>query len=275
LQVIPGYLCNLKCAHCGTNSGPAAAGGLTEDEILRVEEAVRTIAPANLLFTGGEPTLYTDTVNRVVAAHPHLGDCSVQITTNGWFARSRSSMATILGRFQKLDRIQLSHDRHHGATSPADLAGPLKAWCDERGLHFNVSVSITTPEDMLFADSVQRETGANVIFTRVENAGRAKQERVAFPFQRFERKVEDAVCPNRGVLSYICGKGFSICCANLTFNNVGKFHHATAREHLQSEFYREMAEERLGSMARKRGIDAGAFLPEHSSPCGYCERLHA
>lgn len=272
LHVVPGQRCNLTCAHCATSSGPTAASRVNADDFAQIEAAVRSISPPRLLFTGGEPTFYIDEINRIVDCHPDPSRCIVQITTNGWFARSAAGLSAVLGRIKKLDHVQLSHDKYHGLLLPDSQIGALIEWTAARGIEFNISVAITCPEDMAFADDLQRRTGATVLYTRMEAAGRARENGLQFHFPMFERGVLNERCPNRKSVTYLPRRGFTVCCANLAFSDDSDgFVHANLEEHLSSAFYREIQDRTMGEMLESRGISAEGLAPEYSSACRLCE----
>lgn len=259
-----------------TRSGPQRLSRLSEDELRTVIGAVKSLSPRLLLFTGGEPTLYIDDINKVVASHPDPTASEVQITTNGWFARSARSTDAVLGRLIRLNRLQLSFDHFHGSPQTMEQALGLASWCRARGVAFNTSVAITSPTDMIFADELQRGTGERVIYTFVEAAGRARDQRLEYRFDRFQPGVLEATCPGRGTLTYIAGRGFTLCCANLAFNSGSPdFVHPTAEAHFKSRFYDDMSSKTMGQLLETSGLDVSTLNPEHSSPCGLCERIHS
>lgn len=275
-NVVPGLHCNLECPHCVTRSGPGARGGLSDAEVGAVQDAVRRTRPALLVFTGGEPTLYTDLIERILRAAPPLPDTAVQITTNGWFARDDKTLEAVLARLSRLDKVLLSTGRFHTETPPADRIRALKGWCDARGVGFSVSVCIGSPEDIVAAADLHTATGAEVTYSRVEACGRAADLNISFPYASFEPRVLDRYCPNRGTLTYIVGRGFSVCCANLAFNGERPgFVHTTLDEHLESGFYKEMSSRTLGQMLAERGQEGNVPRPEWSSACSLCEHIHA
>lgn len=274
LNVVPGLHCNLECPHCVTRSGPSARGGLSDAEVAAVQDAVRRTRPALLVFTGGEPTLYTEIIERILRAAPPLPDTAVQITTNGWFARDDKTLDAVLTRLSRLDRVLLSTGRFHMESPPTERIRALKAWCDARGVTFSVSVCLGSPEDLVAAASLHEATGAEVTYTRVEACGRAADLNISFPYTSFETRVLDRFCPNRGTLTYIVGRGFSVCCANLAFNGARSgFVHETLDEHLESGFYAEVESRTLGQMLTARGKELDAPHPEWSSACSLCEHI--
>lgn len=259
-----------------TRSGPQRLSKLSDEELRTVIGTVQALSPRLLLFTGGEPTLYLDTVNKIVASHPDPAGSEVQITTNGWFARSTRSTDAVLGRLLRVDRLQLSFDHFHGSPQTMEQAVRLAAWCRSRGVTFNTSVAITSPTDMIFADELQRSTGERVVYTFVEAAGRARDQRLEYRFGQFQPGVLAETCPGRRTLTYIAGRGFTLCCANLAFNSDSAgVVHPTAEAHFQSRFYRDMASKTMGQLLEASGMDASTLSPRHSSPCGLCEHIHS
>jgi organic radical activating enzyme len=275
IHVMPGLFCNFSCAHCAPSSGPRAKYRLTPEELSRIHLEVSTRKPRALLFTGGEPTFHVDEINQVIAAHPDINNCLVEITTNGWFAKSIDQIDETFSRFKKISHIQLSYDSYHKERPSIEEAKLLKRACEMRGITFSISIAISEPSDLIFVESVRQQTGANVTNSRVEAAGRAKRTKTAFKHFDFNPSVLEKMCPNLGTMNFICGKGFSVCCTNLVFNaQKQNYFHDSIDEHLNSQFFKLVSTHTFGQIAEKLNLKLDSFQPEHSNVCGMCEHLH-
>lgn len=276
LHIMPGYYCNFFCSHCLNDSGPKQQTRLSDAEIAQIQGVIHRYRPKQLLFTGGEPTFFIPTINTIMASHPALSSCVVRVTTNGWFAKDLQSIAQVLGAFTKLDHLQCSFDTFHGSSVRAEHLRNLAVYCRRHQIRFNVSVCISDPRDLIAASRLQQEVDAQVTFQKVDASGRARTRHKAFKYFTFEREVLEKRCPNVGQMNYICQKGFTLCCSNLIFNgSVPSIAHASLEEHVQSAFYQEMSTSTFGDMLKRRGLSAEQLRPEHSSPYGLCEYLHA
>ena len=228
-----------------------------------------------MAFTGGEPTFHISIINRILKAHTKIEKCAVQITTNGWYAKSAEKIESTLDQFCKLDHLQLSYDQFHGSLLKSEDVRRLADYCQRHGIAMNVSICISDPMQLVFASMVSKETRVPGIFQKVDASGRAKPNNVAFRYPTFEPETLRKKCPNLGQISYICGRGFSVCCGNLMFNGVKpNMAHPTIASHMESKFFKQMKEKTFGELLDETGIDRESLLPEYSSPCRLCEHVH-
>jgi organic radical activating enzyme len=274
-HVLPGLFCNLSCGHCGSSSSPKEKYRLTQEELKAIASALKIFSPKKLLFTGGEPTFHIDEINEIISNHPDLEKCSVQITTNGWFAKQEARISKVLNRFVKLDSVQLSYDQFHKSKLESENIYHLSEYCSKNNIKFNISVSVSDPSELVLVSQLKQETKVPVIFNKIEACGRAKETEVQFRYPIFESRVLGEKCPNINTLNYICGRGFTICCSNLIFNqHKGNFANLSLNEYLSSEFHQEMKTKTFQQMLDERGISKATLRPEHSSACQLCEYAH-
>lgn len=276
LHIMPGLFCNFTCSHCVNDSGPKRKEIISEEEIQKLSKEIETTSPNRLIFTGGEPTLHIEVINKLIAAHPEIEKTEVFITTNGWFSKNETSIANILDQFKKLSHLQLSYDIYHGTKISTSNILLLKDQANRRNIKFNVSVCISSPKELLAANSLQKSLGGLVIFQKVDASGRAKSNNLHFKYPLFEHEVLNRKCPNLGQISYIVNKGFSVCCSNLAFNQgtVPNVFHDSIEKHLQSEFYLNLKNKTFGEVLKGKSISTENLQPEFSSPCRLCELAH-
>lgn len=277
LHVMPGYLCNLSCSHCVNDSGPRQTTRLSQIEIAKAKEVIKTHSPRRLIFTGGEPTLHIDLVNELLLSHPNIESANILLTTNGWFSKSPELLRNTIEKLLKVSGLQLSYDTFHGSKLSIDDVVRLKTFCLEREIQFNISICISSPLELIEANKIQRAIGAQVIFQKVEASGRAKTSGGSYKYLSFQASVFDLKCPNLGSITCIPQKGFSVCCSNLIFNRLktDNFAHPTLEEHTSSDFYKEICSKTFGQMLESRGLASEHFDPEFSAPCRMCEYIHA
>lgn len=275
-HVQPGLQCNLSCSHCANNSGPNEKLRLSPSELESIKAAIERFVPENLLFTGGEPTLHIPEINAVIAAHPKLHEAKVLLTTNGWFTKSDDDIAKTLGQFMQLDEVLLSYDRFHGSKVKHDDILRLKDYCSNNNQEFSVSVCISNPVELIWAQELKQKIQVPVIFQRVTASGRAKTNNKAFQYFHFEKEVLEKKCPNLGTISYICGKGFSVCCSSLIFNsNMRDIYHDTVEGHMESPFYQKISKNNFGELLAGKEMSLTVLEPKHSDPCSLCELVNA
>jgi MoaA/NifB/PqqE/SkfB family radical SAM enzyme len=102
------YACPLRCVHCYSESGRRPANQLAVSDMERVADAMISLGPEWILFSGGEPLL----VNGVYALADKFVRAGVRpvLYTSGW-TLTKSVPAGLLDVF---DRVQVSLD---GATA--------------------------------------------------------------------------------------------------------------------------------------------------------------
>ena len=83
-----GHRCTLACAHCANMSSPRYHGSLDAQDIKQIIETLNKLKPKELVFTGGEPTLYLNELNSILKNLKF--DFLSILTTNGHFALNDS-----------------------------------------------------------------------------------------------------------------------------------------------------------------------------------------
>jgi MoaA/NifB/PqqE/SkfB family radical SAM enzyme len=276
LHIMPGLLCNFQCTHCVNDSGPNRSEKMDSAQVENVFREVRERGPKRLVFTGGEPTLHIDIINRLIEAHPDQNSLEVFMTTNGWYSKNAQTLKLTLDKIRKLTHLQLSYDIYHGTKVTTEDIFRLRDEVRGRGVEFNISVCITSPQELIQANRLQKELSELVIFQRVDAVGRAKTNQLQFKYPDFEPEVLNRKCPNLGQMSFIVNKGFSVCCSNLAFNPSPpqEVFHESIDSHMQSEFYRNLETKTFGQMLKEKGISPSNLGPDFSSPCRICELAH-
>ena len=276
INVLVGYYCNYRCRHCISSSGPdrkrEEMGGEEIEALCRV---IATEKPKLLLFTGGEPTLFPEVINRVAAAHPEPEQASFQITTNGWFAVNEKSIRSVLGKIQRLNAVQMSFDIYHGNESKTEYVKRLAEYCHAEGLKFNVTMCLSEPADLLNATAILHAVKAHVVFQQVTTTGRALEYKIGYHYPKFEKEALQLRCPNLGGVNYLPGRGFTVCGSNLTFGKEKlDVEHASIAAHEQSDFYQNLSKHTMLELAQKYAVDLSGLKPEHSHVCHLCEYIH-
>jgi hypothetical protein len=274
LGVVPGFACGFNCAHCAVSGEAARGRRLTDAETELLLETVRRHSPRTLSFTGGEPTLYVDKINRIISAHPDRGSLKVRLTTNGHFAKDRGSAVRTLRSFVRLDEVQLSYDRFHAESLSLAQAGLLCRACAELSIGFSVVVAVSSPLDLAVPQDLRRFGDISISYQKVLPLGRAKANGLAYQYPAFDPEVLSKSCPNKGQVFYICGRGFSSCCSSMVFG--GDFPgvlHPTLEEHLGSQFHSLVGSLSFSELLDRFAIGPASLAPEHSSPCTLCAHI--
>ncbi len=266
-----GFKCNFACAHC---CSPDASAALNPREESLLLDAVESHGMKTLHFLGGEPTLYLDRTNAFLSKLGKLNKFKVKITTNGHFAKTKSSAVTLLSSFKKLDSVQLSYDKFHKKFLPFSYIRNLHNACRSLNIGFGVVASVQSPMDMLLLNKLKDIGDFQIGMQKVLPVGRARSNRIFYQHPSFDRNVLSRRCPNKKVITCLPEKGFSICCSSLVFDtNIQNICHPTLKAHLDSEFYRMMRSLSFRGIIKKFGLNMAPFLPEDSAPCVLCEKV--
>lgn len=274
LTILPGFKCGFRCAHCAVGPELEAEGRLSRDEIQLLKRAIAEIRPSAITFAGGEPTYYVDEINDLVSAHPAPESLTVRLTTNGQFAQDKTRALSALRAFRKLDQVQLSYDRFHEDFFPLAKVSHVVAACAELAVDFGILLAVSSPLDLEIAGRLRALGNFPITVQKVLPIGDARTNDVAFRHLEFDSKVLNDHCPNRGQMTYICGRGFTICCSSLAFNGTRRdVVHPTLAEHLRSPLFKSMSEHSFSDLLSRSGIRAESLAPEMSDSCTLCEHI--
>lgn len=255
-------------------SGKNWALDLQPKEVIAIRTEIRRYAPLELLFTGGEPTLYIDTINELISAHPCPRTVKISVTTNGHFAGTLCSAKKILQSFSFIDRLQVSYDKFHGKFLPVRKVELLYEACRDMGLQFGVLVAIQSPLDIVSLKELKRIGDFNIILQKILPQGKAQINKVDYKYPEFDGSVLRKKCPNLGRIIYAPGKGFSVCCCSLVLSGLkSRVAHDTIAEHLESGFYKAVSRYTFGEMLGAFGPLTANFSPGLSSECSMCEHV--
>ncbi|WP_020493917.1 radical SAM protein [Verrucomicrobium sp. 3C] len=107
--------CPLACGHCVTRSSPRAEGKMDPKDAARyIQEAAR-VSP-NLCFTGGEPLLYAEEIQELVALAADMGLQVSLVTGCGWAKQAERIEPVLEGLVDAgLGHLVISWDSFHEA----------------------------------------------------------------------------------------------------------------------------------------------------------------
>lgn len=272
LCIVVGTRCGFSCRHCLFEK-KIRDRSLTNRETSSLQRVIRKHV-SRLFFSGGEPTLYIPDINKIVSSHPFPHKLKLGITTNGSFAMSRAAAQRTLGMIPFLQQVRLSYDRFHAEFLPFSRVKNLYAACKRMKLSFRVVLCMQSPLDLTLVQKLKKLGDFRIEVQPVCDVGEARKNNVAFTYPVFDRKVLRKYCPNRKQLAYMCGRGFSVCCSNLVFNNAyNGCIHATPEQHMKSSFYKVITRLSFGELLRKLNISETELSPNHSAGCSLCEHI--
>jgi len=272
LAILVGTACNFRCKHCSIAHLPPRALSRSEEASLRALLSKKKFE--SVLFVGGEPTLYIDKINRVLAGLPKSSETKIYITTNGYFAKSRDAALKTLTSFHGLDAVQLSFDKYHQAFTDTKKVEILRQACLELGLKFSVLMSIQSPLDLTILKKLKNPDKLDICVQGVQLLGAASDNCLEYEYPSFDKRVLTRSCPNVDAIVYICGEGFSTCCTQLVFKKDNRsFVHKTIKQHMASKFYKMLHTNTFRDLLRKSGISQSSLPPRCSHPCNLCSYI--
>ncbi len=118
------YACTGRCKHC-SEGDHASCGECIDPQI--AADAVHKIAAEYEIKTvmtfGGEPLLYTDAVERIMAAAKELNIPKRQVITNGYFSKNTDKIREVAEQLAAcgVNDLLLSVDAFHQETIPLDV----------------------------------------------------------------------------------------------------------------------------------------------------------
>jgi len=107
--------CNITCDFCAPNCGPKIKGALSAETMIRVYDEMSSLMPvANVVFTGGEPTLYINDVVKVIQ-HIKKDGVSSRIVTNAYWGKTEKLARRFLTKLKNagLYEFNFSVDDFH------------------------------------------------------------------------------------------------------------------------------------------------------------------
>ena len=267
-----GDRCNFKCDHCGV--GEIKNLTLSSGEIELLTHSIEQHKFKEILFIGGETTLYIREINRILKGINGTTVPKITITTNGHFAKNTTAAKKVLSSIWRLDAVQLSYDKYHCKFLPFEYVKNLRIACSDLGVRFSVLTAIQDPMDLVILQKLWKLGEIPVGISKVLPIGNAKKNSLGMMYPSFNKKILTELCPGRNKLVYLCGRGFSSCCSLLVkrkkFNT---FVGATVAEYFKSSFYSMVSKNTFARLARKFRVLTDNLPSECSSPCVLCDRI--
>ena len=180
IQIHPTRLCNLRCLHCYSDSGPDQRGALPVDLLRRAVEDAAVEGYNVVGFSGGEPVLYSGL--REVAANACALGLTTTVTSNGITLTPRrlealTGVVSLLAI--SIDGVPESHD--HMRASPTAFARMASRLADVRrsGIPFGFIFTLTrfNVHELDWVASFAYDEGAALLQIHpLEQVGRAADE---------------------------------------------------------------------------------------------------
>jgi len=108
ISIIISYKCNANCDYCCFQSSPKENLVIDKETVYSIiKHAYEIIKPRVVVFTGGEPTLFLQTLLPSISFAKSLGLPS-RIVTNGWWANSLSESNDYVSEFKNAGVCELN-----------------------------------------------------------------------------------------------------------------------------------------------------------------------
>lgn len=119
LSIMVTYKCNAECENCGTFSNPRVRGRLNRERISKAIDQAQYSGFENVVFTGGEATLYLEDVLFGIGKAKECGLSSRLVTNAVWAIKKQKAEDTINRLTDAgLDEINLSTGDQHARFVP-------------------------------------------------------------------------------------------------------------------------------------------------------------
>jgi len=271
LAIVLGYRCNFKCKHCMV--GEKKGSQLSQYEKKHIVASAKKYKTKHILFIGGEPTLYIREMNDIISRLKDT-DIKFRITTNGHFAWSKRNALKVLSSVDRISGINLSYDRLHAKFLPDQNIKNLFDACEELKINFSVIMAMMSPMDLVMLKKLREIGHFTVMPQKLLPIGSAKLNNIGYKYPSFDESVLAKSCPNKSVIIYMCGQGFTSCCSSLALcAKPGRVIHKTVIKHMQSEFYKLISKSSFRSIMKKLSVSDLKMSPEDSAPCILCEHI--
>lgn len=180
LQIHPTRLCNLRCRHCYSSSGPEEKGGLEPHLLRSVLDDAQTEGYTVTGFSGGEPLLYKPLPE--ILEHAGTLGFFRTVTSNGMLLDERR-LELLAGRVEllaiSLDGIPESHNQVRGHERAFETMVRRLEGVRASGIPFGFIFTLTQynlDELPWVADFAARQRAALLQIHPLEIAGRAEEQ---------------------------------------------------------------------------------------------------
>lgn len=116
LSFIVSDKCNITCDFCAPGCGPKLKGHLTSEFMIGVFEQLRAVMPvANVVFTGGEPTLFRNDILLTLRHIKEVYPVPTRIVTNAYWGRNEKKARDFVSELKAagLTEFNFSVDDFH------------------------------------------------------------------------------------------------------------------------------------------------------------------
>jgi hypothetical protein len=210
-----GRLCNARCEHCISLSGPQNKQRMDPYMAKRVIREAASLGLAHMEFTGGEPTLFLDELEDIMREGKHLG-MTTGMTTNSSWARTPERATRILTRLKDagLVRLRLSVSRYHLDYIPLERVQTAARAALDANIQVLVEAGVSRKDYRIYkAVHTLKSLPVELKMSEILPFGRAAQLPDEIFFTESFYKVSHTPCTYAGVPVVETDGRVLLCCA--------------------------------------------------------------
>lgn len=274
IGILLGNKCNFKCKHC---LGTIDKTDIKETEVYLLTKFINKYKFRELLFVGGEPTLYIKQINKIISRVNNFGEKEIKITTNGSFAKDVKSAEKVLTSFKKIDALQLSYDKFHRDFLPFENVKNLYQTCKKLNIEFSVILTISNPFDLMLVKELRKIGKFLIGVQKVLPIGNAVNNNVYWKDSSFDSRLLYKKCPNFKKIKFFPSKGFSVCCSYLMYNSnlrvIKKVSNRNLDIYFESFFYKIITNYNFKEILNKLNLSIDFKDKKIVSECDVCKEI--
>lgn len=276
LFIVLSNLCNFRCLHCVTSSGPSEKNKylISDFEITTLIRWIKNESHIKRIhFSGGEPTLFLDIIEKFQSELPEK---SYAMTSNGWFGKNSEKIFSKI----KLDVLYISYDKFHEPFIEIETLNKALDSSTAKGINTFVKLTVSDPTDFLLVSKISNPL-IKIITNSLVHSGRAKTENLEI---NIPLKTEhwDKTCPslleervdNLERIVFFPGKGLTPCCGPISedksIDQDFVYTQPTENYFEKNKLYKAL---KIGSFKEQNNL-IYKNSEKHNSACSVCEMLY-
>lgn len=277
LYILLSDKCNFECSHCINLSGPKASRWLLNDADidLLAKQINSNLNIEKIHFTGGEPTLHLDKIEKLQLKIKR-DEINYNITTNGWFIKKGG--IEFLKKI-KLNNITISYDIYHEKFISKSELLTLAKQLDKHNLKLKIHLVYENAKDLLYLDEFKK-LGFQTSWSRIISSGRNNTFNNKNYSANYLEELTQKRCPSLELdrIIYMPSLGYTYCCGPVIFDSSDdkyEYYSKEISELNNSKFNNEIKKHNFSKQIDIRNLTVnqiGKFKPE--TECDICSILH-
>jgi len=271
------FKCNIKCKHCLFKCSPKRKEKMKLSEAINYLNVLASEKIKYVAINGGEPLLFFNEINRLLAHAKKLG-LKTAVISNGFWAKNEKKALNKIKTMRKngLSALAISFDEFHQEFIPVEnIANIIKA--SKKIKEIKVKLKIRGLKDLKILELINelsKKTGKHTINVSLESvfpAGRAhKIKGIKKVCLKKTRKVKCSV-----IFPFINPKGeVYLCCNAACLGKKSVYFLGSTKEKPLEKILQEFKKSRIAYLLRNESIYDLPFLNNNKNKyagiCHYC-----